>query len=104
MQKMLSLINFKWVLFVLAPDYVCLMYQLFVFNTKSLSLSKSPDLDLLETHCYPPNSPEIELDGDPLLLSKRLSFIRLYFSMRVPLFSRINEETHMRFVENLEKH
>ena len=87
-----------------------LMYQLFVFDTKYLSLSKSPDLSSLETHCYPPNSSDIELDGDPVELTalpisnKRLSFIRLYLSMRVPLFSRINEETHMRFVENLEKH
>ena len=51
----------------------------------SLSLSKSPDLSSSETHCYPPNSPEIELDGDPNHLkpppisSKRLSFYLALF-------------------------
>ena len=108
--KISSLINFRWVLFVLALDYICLMYQLFGYGKKYFSLSKSPDLSSLETYFYPPNSPKIELDKDPLLLmlppifSKSLSFVLLYFSMRVPLFSRINKETYMRFVENLEKH
>ena len=51
-----------------------------------------------------------QLTRDPLLLtlppisSKHLSFIWLYLSMHMPLFSRIDEETHMCFVENLEKH
>ena len=56
-----------------------------LFHSLSLSLSKSPDLSSSETHCYPPNSPEIELDGDPNHLkpppisSKRLSFYLALF-------------------------
>ena len=51
----------------------------------SLSLSKSLDLSSLETHCYPPNSSEIGLDGDPNHLkpppisSKHLSFYLALF-------------------------
>ena len=56
-------------MFVLVLDYVCLLYQLFVFDTTSLSLLKSPYLNLPETHCYPPNLLEIKLDEDPLLLT-----------------------------------
>ena len=56
-------------------------------HTHSLffSLSKSLDHNSPETHCYPPNSPEIELDGDPNHLkplpisSKRLSFYLALF-------------------------